>query len=213
MSIGSNLIAITDELPPAVKLVAVSKFQSVEAIMEAYRVGQRCFGESRPQELAEKAELLPKDIEWHFIGHLQTNKVKTVVKHASLIHSVDSEHLLREIDRCAESTGKTIECLLEVHIASEESKQGFSPKETREIARRYTEFKHIRIRGVMGMASFTSDKDIVTKEFRMLKSLADSITVPGFDTVSMGMSQDYRIALEEGTTIVRIGTAIFGKRC
>lgn len=181
--------------------------------MEAYGAGQRAFGENRPQELAAKAQVLPKDIEWHFIGHLQVNKIKMVLPYASLIHSVDSEKLLNAINNAAGAAGRIAECLLEVHIASEESKQGFLPEEVAGIIGRRTEWPSVRFRGLMGMATFTDDKDLVRSEFRTLANLFRSIPAfDGFDTLSMGMSEDWPIAVEEGTTIVRVGTAIFGKR-
>lgn len=181
--------------------------------MEAYGAGQRAFGENRPQELAAKAQVLPKDIEWHFIGHLQVNKIKMVLPYASLIHSVDSEKLLSAINNASGAAGRIAECLLEVHIASEESKQGFLPEEVAGIISRRTEWPSVRFRGLMGMATFTDDKDLVRSEFRTLANLFRSIPAfDGFDTLSMGMSEDWPIAVEEGTTIVRVGTAVFGKR-
>lgn len=212
MSIAESIIGLRKELPQAVRLVAVSKFKPASDIMEAYAAGQRAFGENRPQELAAKAAALPSDIEWHFIGHLQTNKVKMVLPYAALIHSVDSEHLLAEIDKAAGQLGKRMDCLLEVHIASEQSKQGFSAEEAAELIERKADYRNVRIRGLMGMATFTEDRNQVREEFRKLKRLYDRIATSDFDTLSMGMSQDYRIALEEGTTLVRIGTAIFGSR-
>lgn len=213
MSIASAIRQLKQELPSTVQLVAVSKFKPAEAILEAYQAGQRIFGENRPQELAAKAAILPPDIEWHFIGHLQTNKVKQVVACASLIHSVDSLRLLAEIDRTARESGKTVGILLEIHIARESSKQGFTPEEAEALARRIGDYPSVRLRGVMGMATFTDDADIVRSEFRSLRALADRLAdIPGCDQISMGMSDDWRIAVEEGSTLVRIGTFIFGKR-
>ena len=213
MSIASAVQQLKQELPSTVKLVAVSKFKPVEAILEAYDAGQRAFGENRPQELAAKAAVLPPDIEWHFIGHLQTNKVKLVVPWAALIHSVDSEKLLAEIDKTARAAGKVMDCLLEIHIARETTKQGFTPEEALVLARRIGDYPHIRLRGVMGMATFTDDTDEVRQEFRTLKEVSRQLAfLPHCDQVSMGMSEDWPIAVEEGTTIVRIGTSIFGKR-
>lgn len=181
--------------------------------MEAYEAGQRAFGENRPQELAAKATSLPKDIEWHFIGHLQSNKIKLVLPYAALIHSVDSEKLLNAINSTAAAAGITASCLLEVHIASEESKQGFLPEEAAEIISRRDEWSSVKFRGLMGMGTFTDDNEKVRGEFRALSKLFRSIPpFEGFDTISMGMSEDWPVAVEEGTTIVRIGTAIFGKR-
>ena len=213
MGIADNIRRLKTELPSTVELVAVSKFKPVEAIREAYDAGQRSFGENRPQELAAKAPQLPGDIVWHFIGHLQTNKVKLVVPYASLIQSVDSERLLAEIDKAARAAGKVMDCLLEVHIAEEATKQGFTPDEAVEMARRAADYPNVRLRGVMGMATFTDDTEQVRREFRTLKAVSDRLSfLPGCTLVSMGMSGDWRIAVEEGTTIVRIGTAIFGKR-
>ena len=213
MSIATAIEQIRHELPSTVQLVAVSKFKPVEDIRLAYDAGQRAFGENRPQELAFKAPLLPADIQWHFIGHLQTNKVKLILPYVTLIHSVDSERLLAEIDKQASALSKTVDCLLEVHIARETTKQGFLPEEAEAIARHMGEYPNVRLRGVMGMATFTDDFEEVRQEFRTLKALSQRLSdIPGCDQVSMGMSEDWRIAVEEGTTIVRIGTFIFGKR-
>ena len=214
MGIADNIRKLKSELPSTVELVAVSKFKPVEAIREAYEAGQRSFGENRPQELAAKAPQLPADIVWHFIGHLQTNKVKMVVPYAHLIHSVDSERLLAEIDKAARAAGKVMDCLLEIHIAEEQTKQGFTPDEAVALAREAAErYPNVRLRGVMGMATFTDDREQVRREFRSLKAVSERLSfLPGCDTVSMGMSGDWPIAVEVGTTIVRIGTAIFGKR-
>lgn len=213
MSITSAIQQIKSELPSTVQLVAVSKFKPASDILEAYRAGQRAFGENRPQELAAKAAELPADIQWHFIGHLQTNKVKLVVPHATLIHSVDSERLLAEIDKVSRNLGKTSDILLEIHIAEEATKQGLSPEEAEALAGRMAAYPNVRLRGVMGMATFTDDMAQVRREFRTLKALSERLSgIPGCDQVSMGMSEDWPVAVEEGTTIVRIGTAIFGKR-
>ena len=213
MSITSAIQQIKSELPSTVQLVAVSKFKPASDILEAYRAGQRAFGENRPQELAAKAAELPADIQWHFIGHLQTNKVKLVVPHATLIHSVDSERLLAEIDKVSRNLGKTSDILLEIHIAEETTKQGLSPEEAEALAGRMAAYPNVRLRGVMGMATFTDDMAQVRREFRTLKALSERLSgIPGCDQVSMGMSEDWPVAVEEGTTIVRIGTAIFGKR-
>ena len=213
MSIAAAIQQLRNELPSTVQLVAVSKFKPVEDILAAYAAGQRDFGENRPQELAAKAQQLPKDIRWHFIGHLQTNKLKMVLPYVSLIHSVDSERLLSAIDQAARLQGRRVDCLLEVHIAREATKQGFLPEEAEALARRIGDYPGIRLRGVMGMATFTDDTEVVRGEFRTLKALADRLSdIPDCDQVSMGMSEDWPIAVEEGTTIVRIGTFIFGKR-
>jgi pyridoxal phosphate enzyme (YggS family) len=223
MSIASQITTLNNELPSTVKLVAVSKFKPVEAVMEAYGAGQRRFGETRPQELAAKAVATPADIEWHFIGHLQSNKIKMVVPYASMIESIHSRKLLEAVNAFAASMGKVMDCLLELHIASdEETKQGFTAEEALALAADFNKYNYIRFRGVMGMASFTDDMEKVRSEFRSLKAAFDSIVdygrstgrfwVSSFDEISMGMSHDYKIAIEEGATIVRIGTTIFGAR-
>ena len=213
MGIADNIRKLKSELPSTVELVAVSKFKPVEAIREAYEAGQRSFGENRPQELAAKAPQLPGDIVWHFIGHLQTNKVKMVVPYAHLIHSVDSERLLAEIDKAARAAGKVMDCLLEIHIAEEQTKQGFTPDEAVALAREAGRYPNIRLRGVMGMATFTNDREQVRREFRSLKAVSERLLfLPGCDTVSMGMSGDWPIAVRHGATMVRIGTDIFGPR-
>ena len=213
MSIASTILQLKKDLPSTVTLVAVSKFKPVEAIREAYDAGQRVFGENRPQELAAKAQVLPDDIQWHLIGHLQTNKVKLVLPYVTLIHSVDSERLLAAIDKEARAMGRTVDCLLEIHIAQETTKQGFLPEEAEALAAHIGDYPNIRLRGVMGMATFTDDQEEVRREFRSLKALSERLSsLPGCDQVSMGMSEDWPIAVEEGTTLVRIGTTIFGKR-
>lgn len=210
--ISERISELKSELPSGVKLVAVSKYHTSDEILQAYAAGQHAFAESRPQELAQKASSLPRDIEWHFIGHLQTNKIKLILPYVSLIQSVDSLHLLEEIDAIAGFSGRSVDCLLEVHISAEASKQGFLPEEIGGIIARRSEFPNVNLRGVMGMASFTEDKNMVRNEFRLLKGIAQSISINGFDIISMGMSSDYRLALQEGTNLVRIGTSIFGER-
>lgn len=210
--IAQRIIELKSELPPEVKLVAVSKYKSAGAIMEAYAAGQRAFAESRPQELVRKAKELPEDIEWHFIGHLQTNKIKSILPYVRMIQSVDSIHLLEAIDTQAGLAGIKVGCLLEVHISREESKQGLDESEVLQIVANRNLYRNINLRGVMGMASFSDDAQLVHSEFKSLRRLADNIELEDFDTVSMGMSSDYRIAVEEGTNLVRIGTSIFGER-
>lgn len=218
MTIKNNIINLTQTLPPGCQLVAVSKFQSPDKIAEAYDAGQRLFGENKVQELVQKYEACPKDIQWHMIGHLQTNKVKQIAPFISMIQSVDSERLLAEIDRQASKYNRTIPCLLQVHIAMEETKFGFSEEEVRSIIEKADAFNHVQIAGLMGMASFTTDRNIVHAEFSGLKHLFDLLShaeLPGgvvMKELSMGMSQDYLIAIEHGSTMVRIGTAIFGER-
>lgn len=218
-TIAQRLNDINATLPAGVKLVAVSKFHPAETIREAYDAGHRCFGESRAQELQAKYQELPHDIEWHFIGHLQTNKVKYIVPFVSLIHSVDSVRLLDEIERQAERVGRVVDCLLEVHVAQEDTKYGFSLDECYDFLKsgRWAEYPHVRLRGIMGMASNTDDDRLVEREFAQLKQLFDSLRsavmdADVFDTLSMGMSHDYLMAIEQGSNMVRIGTTIFGER-
>ncbi len=220
MSIEKEIKSINSELPSTVRLVAVSKFHPSSAIMEAYNAGQRVFGESRPQELAAKAAELPMDIEWHFIGHLQTNKLKMVLPVVSLIHSVDSRKLLYEINKFSLSKGLKTRCLLELFIAKEESKQGFSEEELfgllDEIVAQPLE--GVEICGLMGMASFVEDFNQIKGEFSRLQQIFNRVkanygdSFPNFNELSMGMSNDYNLAIECGSTLVRIGTRIFGSR-
>jgi len=217
--IAEQIRKIHEELPGGVSLVAVSKFHPVEALMEAYEAGQRIFGESRVQELLEKIPQMPDDVRWHFIGHLQTNKVRQVVGRVSLIESVDSERLLEIIDRESEKAGVTTRVLMQVHVAREETKFGFMPDELLSFfsSRGYEKLKATHLCGVMGMASNTDDADQVRRDFAEVFSLygrivADNPDLRGFATVSMGMSGDWRLAIEEGSTMVRIGSMIFGSR-
>ena len=215
MSIAENLAEVRSTIPEGVELVAVSKFHPVEALQQAYAAGQRVFGESRVQELQTKFPAMPDDVRWHFIGHLQTNKVKPLIGRVSLIESVDSERLLRCIDEHSARAGVVTRVLMQVHVAREETKFGFLPDELVDFFRSggVETLRATHICGVMGMASNTDDLERVRADFR---AIADTLFAPGelrgFDTVSMGMSHDYRIALEEGSTMVRIGTAIFGER-
>ena len=201
-----------------VKLVAVSKTKPVADILELYELGHRDFGENYVQELSEKAKQLPTDIHWHFIGHLQTNKVKMIAPFVQLIHGVDSLKLLKEINKQAEKNNRTIDCLLQVHIAMEETKFGLDEKELEEILNEYSHMdkKSVRITGLMGMASFTENSNIVRKEFEHLKSLFDKFqslfSKTDLPILSMGMSSDYKVAIEEGSTLVRIGSLLFGER-
>ncbi len=220
MGVKENLLKIKSELPEHVKLVAVSKTHPVEKIMEAYQAGHKVFGENKVQEMVAKYEQLPKDIEWHLIGHLQTNKVKYIVPFVALIHSVDSEKLLNEINKRAARVDRVIDCLIEIHIAQEESKfgMGFDQAEKFFDEKIFDKYPYVNIRGFMGMATFTDDQNLVRKEFRSLREFFDHVkqtymkNKEGFNLLSMGMSGDYRIAIEEGSNIVRIGTAIFGQR-
>ena len=217
MSVESQIKRFQGELPAGVKLLAVSKFHPVEAIVEAYEAGQRAFGESRPQELKQKYEVLPHDIEWHMIGHLQTNKVKYIAPFVHLIESLDSERLAEEIERQAAKCDRVIDCLLEIHVTAEESKSGWDYAELLEFVRRggFKALPHIRLRGVMGMATFTDDEAVVRADFERLAACKAELAEyfgEEFDTLSMGMSDDYRLAIEYGSTEVRIGSTIFGER-
>ena len=220
MAIRENLAALAAKIPPGCTLIAVSKTQPPDKILEVYEHGQRRFGENRAQELASKHEALPKDIEWHMIGHLQSNKVKYIASFVSLIHSVESMKLLEEINRQADRNERVIPCLLQVHIAEEESKFGLSPQEVPDFlaSLRGKGLRHVRLRGLMGMATFTPDEQQVRREFRTLKALFDGLRTRDLpdgvtmEHLSMGMSGDYSIAIEEGSTMVRVGTAIFGER-
>ncbi|MDO6819233.1 YggS family pyridoxal phosphate-dependent enzyme [Zobellia sp. 1_MG-2023] len=216
MMIKDHLLEIKNTLPEHVTLVAVSKTKPDEDIMEAYAAGQRIFGENKVQEMTGKWERLPKDIQWHMIGHLQRNKVKYMAEFVNLVHGVDSFRLLTEINKRAEQNNHTIDCLLQIHIAEEDTKFGLDKGELHAIlnSEAYRELKNINVVGLMGMATFTEDESQVRREFRQLKSIFDSIQPenPKIKTLSMGMSGDYQIAIEEGSTMVRIGSSIFGKR-
>lgn len=217
MTIGAKIEALYASLPQGVKLVAVSKFHPVEALMEAYEAGQRIFGESRVQELLVKYEALPKDIEWQMIGHLQTNKVRQIVPFVSLIQSVDSVRLVECINREAERIGRVVDILLEIHIAQEESKTGWQYDELVEYLRSeaFLALRNIRVRGVMGMATNTDDEAVIRADFEQLAECYNALKphfAEAFDTLSMGMSDDYALAIECGSTMVRIGSSIFGNR-
>lgn len=217
MTIKDRLERIWGTLPAGVCLVAVSKFHPAERVMEAYEAGQRIFGESRPQEMAAKAAQLPKDIEWSMIGHLQTNKVKMIAPFVSMIASVDSERLVEEIEKQAAKCERVIDILLEVHVADEETKSGWDVEELRAYldSGALERMGHVRVRGVMTIATNTDDEVVVRRDFQMIKDVYEELKPrfgEAFDTLSIGMSDDYPIALEYGTTMVRIGTAIFGAR-
>ena len=217
MSIKSEIERLRASLPDGVKLLAVSKFHPVEALQQAYDAGQRAFGESRPQELKTKYEMLPKDIEWHMIGHLQTNKIKYIAPFVHLIESLDSERLAEAIEKEAAKCNRTIDCLLEIHVTAEESKSGWDYAELLEFVRGggFNAMPHIRMRGVMGMATFTDDETVIRGDFQRLKECFTELKGyfgEEFDTLSMGMSDDYPIAIEYGSTEVRIGSTIFGQR-
>ncbi|MGD9492316.1 MAG: YggS family pyridoxal phosphate-dependent enzyme [Bacteroidales bacterium] len=220
MKIAENIQRITSQLPPQVRLVAVSKTKPAEVLREAYDAGQRIFGENYVQELCSKQPLLPSDVDWHFIGHLQTNKVKYIAPFISCIQSVDSEKLLKEIDKEARKNNRVIDVLLEISIASDGSKFGFEPDEAFSFLGegRYKIFQHVRFSGVMGMGSFSNDATITRSEYHLMKTVFDRLKAnvfadcDSFCEISMGMSHDYGIAIEEGSTLVRVGTFIFGER-
>lgn len=219
-AISQAIHTLQGSLPKEVDLVAVSKFHPVEALMEAYNAGQRIFGESRAQELIKKVPEMPDDVEWHFIGHLQTNKVKSIIPIVSLIHSIDSEKLLRTVDEEARKAGRIVDVLLELHVAQEESKFGFTTEDCLRLAGdgTFASLKNVRIRGVMGMATNTEDEAEIAKEFHAIRAVFDTLKQgamsanPEFSIVSMGMSDDYEIAIAEGSTMVRVGSEIFGPR-
>lgn len=216
MPIKENLVEIKNSLPNHVTLVAVSKTKPNEDLMEAYDAGQRIFGENKIQEMTEKWEALPKDISWHMIGHVQRNKVKYMAPYVSLIHGVDSFKLLKEIDKQAQKNNRNIACLLQMHIAEESTKFGLDSEELFAMLND-TNFKaldNITIKGLMGMATFTDDEAQIRKEFQNLRQLYNKAKelVPSLEVLSMGMSGDYKIAIEEGSTMVRIGSSIFGAR-
>ncbi|SDD09131.1 YggS family pyridoxal phosphate-dependent enzyme [Williamwhitmania taraxaci] len=217
MSVTENLSSIVKTIPAHVQLVAISKTKPVEVVMEVYQAGQRVFGENKVQEMVAKQESMPKDIQWHMVGHLQSNKVKYIAPFVSLIHSVDSQKLLEAIDKEAGKAQRVIDCLLQVHIAQEETKFGFNREELLTLVSSGTlaRFPNIRVVGLMGMASFTDDEVQVRREFHGLHLLfVEMQTVFGahFTQLSMGMSGDYLLAIEEGSTMVRVGSSIFGER-
>lgn len=220
MSIAEHIELIKKGLPAGVKLVAVSKTKPVEMLMEAYNCGQRLFGENKVQEMVSKYEAMPKDIAWHFIGHLQTNKIKYMASFVNMIHAVDSLKLLKAINTEAEKVGRVIPCLLQFHIAEEDTKFGLSYDEAVELleSAEYQTLTNVAVAGVMGMATFTDDEDQVRREFSCLKSYFDRLKTAYFAgddrfcEISMGMSGDYQTAVEEGSTMVRIGSTIFGER-
>lgn len=218
--IKENLAQVRTTIAQGVRLIAVSKTKPVEDLQEAYDAGQRLFGENKALEMRDKHEVLPKDIEWHFIGHLQTNKIKYIAGYVSLIHSIDSLNLLQAVNKEAVKHDRVIDCLLQFHVASEETKFGLDMQEAQALLEspEFAELKNVRIVGVMGMATNTDDRDLIRKEFRTLKSYRDQLAEryfvghDEFKEISMGMSGDYLIAMEEGSTLVRVGSSIFGAR-
>ena len=214
MEIGKNITSLLEKLPATVDLVAVSKTKSNEEILEAYNAGQRKFGENKIQDMTRKYEILPKDIQWHMIGHVQSNKVKYMAPYVSLIHGVDSLKLLKEINKQAKKNNRIIDCLLQIHIATEESKYGLSVQESQQAIKIAKELPHLRIKGLMGMATFTEDQKQIEREFAGLKSLYDKYKeqkIP-LKVLSMGMSGDFLIAIEQGSNMIRVGSKIFGPR-
>lgn len=218
--VKDNLLAVKQTLKENVKLVAVSKYQPLDYVKQAYEAGQRVFGESHALEVRDKAEAMPKDIEWHFIGHLQTNKVKYIAPFISCIESVDSLKLMQEINKQALKNDRVIDCLLQFHVAQEETKSGFSLEECEQVlsSEEFASLKNIRIIGVMGMATYTEDEKQIRKEFKALVAnfaylkMAYFSANQDFKEISMGMTDDYKIAMSEGSTIVRVGSGIFGER-
>lgn len=212
-----NLRRVRSSVPGGVELIAVSKFHPVPVLQEAYDAGQRLFGENRPQELHEKAPQLPADIRWHFIGHLQTNKIKMVLPYAYMVQSIDSERLLRAVDDWGRANSKQIRCLLELHLGAEETKHGFSEEEIRGILDHAADYGSVVFCGLMGMATNTPDEAVIRADFARISALKTALqqeypSLTEFRELSIGMSQDYKIALEYGATMVRVGTAIFGPR-
>jgi pyridoxal phosphate enzyme (YggS family) len=216
MSIANNLQHIKSQLPEQVILVAVSKTKPIPEIMEAYTAGQRVFGENKIQEMAEKYDQMPKDIQWHMIGHLQRNKVKYMASFVDLIHGIDSLKTLKEINKQAKKNDRIINCLLQVKIAQEETKFGLEETELQEIfnSNEFQELKNVNVTGLMGMASFTSNETQVEEEFGSLKTIFEKFRIQnsGLKTLSMGMSGDYKTAIDQGSTMIRVGSAIFGSR-
>lgn len=220
MGVSENLRQLRESIPSGVELVAVSKFHPVEALLEAYETGQRVFGESRANELCDKAKVMPADVQWHFIGHLQTNKVRQILPHVSLIHSVDSARLLSLINSEAARIGRRVAVLLQVHVAREETKYGFAPDELLELVtpQLVADMANVEIVGIMGMASNVDDEQRIREDFRLIRHTFDTLKkgpmsqCDSFTVVSMGMSHDWPIAVSEGADMIRVGTTIFGER-
>jgi hypothetical protein len=214
MNIADNTKKIRASIPESVELVAVSKTKSNEEIMQAYDVGQRVFGENKVQDMTAKNESLPKDIRWHMIGHVQTNKVKYMASYVDLIHGVDSFKLLKEVNKQAAKNERIISCLLQINIAEEATKFGLSPDECKEVVIQAEALENITIKGLMGMATFTDNVSQIEREFKSLKELFEDLKSDNkdFDILSMGMSGDYELAIKEGSTMIRVGSKIFGER-
>ena len=212
MSITSNLNSILNNIPSNVILVAVSKTKTDTDILAAYNAGQKVFGENKVQELTKKEKELPSDIKWHMIGHLQTNKVKHIASFVSLIHAVDSIKLLKEINKRATQNNRIIDCLLQIHIAQESTKFGFDIEEIEKVISIAKEYKNIKIKGLMGMATFTNDSKQINKEFKSINQIFKKVKNKTLNTLSIGMSGDYKLAINNGSTMIRVGSAIFGER-
>ena len=218
MDIAQHIKELKASLPEGVTLVAVSKFHPVEALQEAYGAGQRIFGESRAQELVAKAKVMPSDVEWHFIGPLQSNKVKDIAPFIHLIHSIDSLKLLQEVEKQAAKHERILRVLLEIHVAEEDTKHGFTPDECRALVQQLPDLQHVRICGIMGMATLTDDETQIAREFHTLPALFEELKSTAFQgsddfsILSMGMSHDYPLAIREGSNMIRVGTYIFGER-
>ena len=214
MSIAENTTTLVQEIPQHVQLVAVSKTKTNEEIMQAYDAGQRVFGENKIQDMTRKQEELPKDIQWHMIGHVQSNKVKYMAPYVDLIHGVDSTKLLKEINKQATKNNRIIPCLLQIHIAQEDNKFGFSAQECQQAIEMSKEFPHVHIKGLMGMASYTEDQKQIAQEFAGLKNLYDQLIQQNhrLETLSMGMSGDYPLAIAQGSNMIRVGSKICGPR-
>ena len=212
MSLNNRLKSIKDEIDKKVKIVVVSKTRSEKEILDIYKEGHKNFGENKVQEILEKYEKLPKDIRWHFIGHLQTNKVKYLIPFISLIHSVDSLKLLKEINKKAKAKNKVIDCLIQVKIANEDSKYGFNINEVSEVLNYASELENVSIKGLMGMATNTNNNNLINKEFKSLNTEFKKYKSKGFDVLSMGMSNDYKLAISNESNMIRLGSIIFGRR-
>lgn len=212
MSLNNTLKSIKDEIDKKVKIVVVSKTRSEKEILDIYKEGHKNFGENKVQEILEKYEKLPKDIRWHFIGHLQTNKVKYLIPFISLIHSVDSLKLLKEINKKAKAKNKVIDCLIQVKIANEDSKYGFNINEVRDVLNYALELENVSIKGLMGMATNTNNNNLIDKEFKLLNTEFKKYKSKDFDVLSMGMSNDYKLAISNESNMIRLGSIIFGRR-
>ena len=212
MNLKENLELIKNNIPRDIEIIAVSKTKTKQQILEVYNYGQKDFGENKVQEIVEKHKLLPKDIKWHFIGHLQRNKVKSIIKFIYLIHSVDSYKLLDEINKRAKQENKIVNCLIQVKIAKEDNKYGFKTDQIDSVLDYVKQLKNVNIKGLMGMSTFTNNQKIINNEFSLLKNIFNNKKSENFKILSMGMSNDYKIAIDQGSNMIRLGSVIFGKR-